>query len=352
MVQKVFDILPPEEAKVETPVKRYPPVKKISILFLFIFILVGALCYFKLPKAEIEIWPEHETLSFEELITASTEIYQTNFSERIIPARIFEIKEVGVNDFSSSGISEKEAKATGTIRVYNDYHHSQTLISKTRFQPPNDKVLYFRTTKRIVVPSKGYVDVEVIADKPGPDYNIEPTDFSIPGLAGYPQYTFVYGKSFEPMRGGVKEGVPIVLEEDVEKARDILTEGLFNEANRSLQTKISKDFVLFEETKKEKILTAIPSVNVGEEARYFNLNAEVQVKALLFKLSDLRNFAKSFILNQITEDKKLNEETLKVDFSLVSVNPELIDISLNLKFQALIFSEIDETFLIETLKGA
>ena len=352
MAQKIFDILPPEKVRFEAPLERHSPNKKILFLFISILLIVSAFCYFKLPKAEIEVWPERETLSFEDNITANIENYQINLLDKIIPAKIFPFSESDTKEFTTSGISEKEERATGTIRVYNDYDQSLTLIARTRFQPPvNGKILYFRSTKKISIPSKGYVDVEVVADEPGPDYNIEPTTFSVPGLAGHPQYTFIYGKSFEPMNGGVKEGVPIVLEEDLEQAKSILTKELFNRANQSLQAKISEGYILFEEAKKDKILEATSSIEVGEEAQYFNLSAAVEVKALLFKRSDLEEFAKSFILAEIAEGKKINEETLEVDFSLVSVDTELEEISLDLKFQALVFSEIDETFLKQALKG-
>ena len=66
MARKIFDILPPEKLKKPTKEiilpeekKRKLSVRKTPIFFFVpLLILIAIISYFKLPKAEIVIWPE------------------------------------------------------------------------------------------------------------------------------------------------------------------------------------------------------------------------------------------------------------------------------------------------------
>ena len=100
-------------------------------------------------------------------------------------------KEVSQN-FTAHGKKLKSTKAHGTMRIYNNYSTAaQTLVATTRFISNEGKL--FRTKERVVIPggyyeggklAAGFIDIEVIADQPGEDYNIDPSTFSIPGFVG------------------------------------------------------------------------------------------------------------------------------------------------------------------------
>lgn len=351
--KKFFDVLPPKklaEKKIKKQSTSPSKAFKKGLVFAFLFLVpLGIISYFTLAKVEIEIWPETEILNFEEKIIADTKTFQVNFFEGIIPARIFEITEAISQEFPSSG--EIEKKAEGTIRVYNNYHLLVTLRSGTRFQPPFEKVLYFCSLEKIIIPAKSYIDVKVEACRPGEGekYNIGPSKFSVPGLSGTDLFFYIHGESFEPIEGAGK--IQKVTEDDLERAKNILTEMLFTQLNESLKSEISTDFILLEEAMKEEILETSSEVEPGAEVQFFEVKAKAKSKTLVFKKSDLENFAKEFILAQIPQNKKLQTESLKIDFQPESINLESGKIILNLKFSAKIYLDIDFSFLRENLKG-
>jgi hypothetical protein len=202
-------------------------------------------------------------------------------------------------------------------------------------------VLYFRSTKAVTVPAKGIVEIDVIADRSGEEYNIEPATFSIPGLVGSPQYTSIYGKSFSKMEGGFQGDVAKVEVEDLNRAKSVLTEKLFSEAKESLKIKASDEYVILDGSSKEEVLNTSSSVEAGKEAPSFIFQESVKSQALVFKKSDLENFAREFIKSKIKEGQKIKEDSLKLDYSPESINLNIGKITLKLKFSAKAYSDIN-----------
>ena len=353
MPKKIIDIFPPSPARnLKEKIFSFPQKtkkfwsKKKALLILFFIVLVPALflIHFAFSKVTIDIWPEMQLLEFEEGITADLEKKNNDdlVLSKTIPAQTIDTGEIiASQSFPSSGRVAKEGKAQGKITIYNNYRLSQYLVANTRFQAPSDQVLYFRSTKAVTIPAKGTLEIDVIADRSGEEYNIEPVTFSIPGLLGLPQYTSIYGKSFSKMEGGFKGEVSKVEEEDLERAKNVLVEKLFNEARESLKIKGGNDYVLLDDAIEKEILDASSSLEAGVEAQSFVFQAKVKMQALAFKKSDLEYFAKEFIKSKISEGQKMKEDSLKIYYSPESVNLNIGKITLKLKFSAKVYSDID-----------
>ncbi len=396
MEQKVTDILPPKgiekketkeslvrekhlfrqkEAEVRISV---PPVKKeLKIkgaptpwrnrVFLFSFlilILVGASCYITLSKAEIEIWPKVEILTFETRLTIDKKAKEPDFIAKVIPGEILEKEKTVSETFSASGKFLKEKKAEGTIKIYNAFSTlSQVLVATTRFVSADGKL--FRTPIKVVIPGgyqekgkliPGEIDVKVIADQPGPEYNIDPTTFSLPGFAGTERYTKFYAKSFQAMEGGFSQEVPQVTKDDLKQAETTLTKRAKEECEASfkneLQTeKLSSESYFLEKAIQTEIVKTFALNIVGDEVEEFNFQVQAKSKTLIFKKEDLKNFAKEFMSPKISEGKKLHDESLKIDFTPETINLDSGKIILSLKISAKIYSEIDLSNLKNNLKG-
>jgi len=363
MPKKIFDILPPKkfiERKVQKPHRfQREFFGKIFIFFILFFVFIGIFSYFALAKVKIEIWPETTPIYFEEEILAGTKFFQVDILEKTIPAKIFEISNRVSQEFSSSGKIEKTAE--GIIRVYNNYYQPVTLRAGTRFQPALEEVLYFCTQQKITIPAKGYLDAKVVACRPGKGekYNIEPSKFSVPGLLGTDLFFYIHAESFQSMKGGGTFAQ--VTEEDLEKAKNILTEQLFEKIKNSLKDilntealKIDKpieDFIILSDAIQEENLEFSSDVKAGAQVSSFQFKVEGTYKALVFKKSDLEEFAIKYIENNIPEDKEIYKESLKIDFQEKNIDLESENIKLKAKFSSKIYSAIDPNFVKEDLKG-
>lgn len=361
--KRVFDIKPsgklpekaepirqPELPRAAASLSSNPPAGggKLVPLFLGAALLAGgALSYFLIPaKVTIEIWPEQK-ITKEDVITAVSA--STNSA---IQGQTIEKETTISQTFKSTGAEFKSSKAQGVIRVYNNYSATpQALIASTRFVSNEGKL--FRTPTRVVIPgSPGFVDVQVVADQPGEDYNIEPSTFSIPGFAGTPKYTAFYGKSFEPMKGGASKQVPQVSQSDLDKAKEILTQKAVEQAKTLLKDFVaSENFVLFDGAVTAQLAEFNPQTKLGEDLENFSAEGKAKARALVFKESDLKNFAVNYIKSKIAPEDKLIDAFFKAEYVLESINLAKPEIILKLSISASSYAIPEDAEIKEMVKN-
>lgn len=367
--KRFFDIIPPYflKNKESAPFPENSNLFKRKVIIggsiLFTLIFIGLFCHFVLSKAKIEVYPKTEILNFREKITIDAGIDWANFSEKIIPGKIFEeIKDVQ-QEFPATDKTKKETRAKGTIKIYNEYNPPapMTLVAQTRFLSETEKCFY--SPKKIYIPKAkiqnkkiipGQTEIEVIAMEPGKDYNISPAKFSIPGLAGTPYYFAVWGESFSPMKGGFIGETRKVSQNNLEEARDVLTKRALEESRLDLQNKISSEFILLDDAFFQEVIESSFSRQPDEEAESFNVKIRVKSKAMAFKKSSLLDFAKNYILSEISKDsvlKQLQPESLEISYSPQSIDLDSGKINLILDFSGKTFFNIVPRDLKQKIQG-
>ena len=357
--RKILDIIPPKETKERVPRDLEPreqkiptrkSVKKIVSLFVgisLVSVLISGYIFIE-PKAEIEIWPVTDLVEF----NTQAVVAVSPKTEGAIPGEIITAERTVSQEFLAKGTKLKTAKASGIIRVYNNYSTSpQPLVATTRFVSADGKL--FRTPNRIVVPgTPGSIDIEVVADQPGPEYNIGPTTFSIPGLAGTAKYTAFYAKSFEPMRGGERKEVPEVTQDDLDNAREILTKKALQESKQDLESKISSgEFIIIGDATSQRIIEFTSPAKKGEEHEKFFAEVRAEAKTLAFRKADLESFSKAYVLSQIPQEKGLQDDSLQIKYFPQKIDLESGKITLGIEIAAKIYSKIEEQSLKEMIKN-
>ena len=369
MGKKFFDIIPPKEisfSKSEKREEKIRPVRKKKRFFLkslvFCFVLLVLIIisgFFLFSKVEVEIWPEIEILNLEENLIIDLNVEIPVFDEKTISGKVFSNEKSASQKFSASGKILKEEKATGVIRVYNAYSTSSRTLVPSRFVSADGKL--FWSVKKIVIPGARYekgklvpgeIDVEVQAAEPGEDYNIGPSTFALPALAGSSLYTTIYGRSFSDMSGGFIGESSQITQEDIEKAEIVLTEELKRQSKEFFKTTVPRDFILLDETISQEIIEASSSLEADAEAESFVFQVKIKSEGIGFKRSDLENFAKSRINLNMPEGTILQEESLEINYSLLEQKiDEEGEIVLSLEIKAKVYSDIDLDKLKKALLG-
>lgn len=368
--KKIFDIAPPvlpHDSKEAQPVEPKPsltrpkssqtrsePIKKpifnkklIPVFAALVLLLAFLLSYFLIPpKAQVEIWPKKERI--EEVTT-------------FVARDVLEAEKIVSGNFEVQGKKLKATKAQGLIRVYNNYSTSpQVLIATTRFVSNDGKL--FRTTKRVTVPggryeggklTAGFIDVEVMADQSGEDYNIDESTFSIPGFAGTSKYTAFYAKSFAPLTGGLNKEVSFLTQQDLDNAKETLNRTALAEAEANIRDSIVSGGYTLIDNKAilVKVLDFKSSAELGQEIASFSAQVKAAAKAIVFKEQGLRDFAGGYIQSKLRPEQKLIERFLKTEYSLEIADLEKNQLVLKISISARTHSLPDELLIKEMIKN-
>jgi len=335
---------------------RWP--KFLIIFIILAFLVAGLVGYLVLPTTKISLSPKIEKVSFDLVVIGSKDISQIDESLNKLPLQEIKVEKTKSKEFSASGEKELNEKAQGRLTVYNEYSSSpQTLVATTRFESPEGKI--FRIEKNIVVPGAeieegkiiaSTIEVEVVADQPGSDYNIGSTNFVIPGFKGTAKYAGFYAESKSPMTGGYKGKVKVVSAEDLEKAEEGLAEELKNEVKQTLQEQIPTDLKLVEQGLKEK-LTKISTVKKGAEADNFNVEMNASIQALFFQEEDLKRLVDLNLVSQVEENKAPLSESQQIDYREIITDWAEEEVTFNLYIEEEVAWQIDIVSLKSDLAG-
>jgi hypothetical protein len=316
--------------------------------------------FFKLPKADITIWPKVDTLSFKQTVTADKSVDSVDITKAVIPAKYLQVTKTSSQDFPATGNASNEGQASGTITIFNKFDPVMPFTFKagTRFISDSGKL--FIASQKIVVPAAkksgskitpGSISVKVQAVEGGESYNIAPSNFSVPGLKGTSYYYSIYATSTSPMSGGYAGKVKKVTDDDIQGAKDVLTKKTTADAAAALKSQVSSDYILLDSSMLSNTTSALTQTKSGTVADNFNYQVTVSASALAFAKSDLDQFARDYIISQVPEGKTLLDNSSKIDYSA-----GLVDVSggkavLNLDFSSGAYQNVDKNSLSLSMLG-
>lgn len=361
--KKEKSMRPIEPREPEEPI--YPSVSssrkwpKFLLAFIILaFLVSGLVAYFVLPNTEIIIQPKTEPIDLELTVFASKDITLLEKSLNKMPLEEVRVEKSKTKSFSASGRKQLNEKARGMVTIYNEYSSSpQTLVATTRFRSPEGKI--FRIEENVVVPGAEIVEgkivpnsleVEVVADQPGSDYNIGPTNFTIPGFKGTAKYAGFYAESKSSMTGGLAKEVKVVSVEDLEKSREALKKELKEEIQGILEEQIPEGLKLLAGGPQEEIIE-ISEIEEGLVADNFELEMKIVSRALAFKEEDLSNLINFNLSSQVGQDKVLLSENQEIDYQETEIDWSAGQATLDLSIQGEAAYQIDTAQLKEDLAG-
>ncbi len=366
MSKKIYDIIPPHLNKKEEIIQKKKPSKRshqkeFFLGVLLFLIIIVAFSFFYLPKADVRIWPKMTTESFKVTIILEGLNSEIDLDKRTIP--LLEIKkenEIWIHDIEVTGVITEATKARGKIKIYNEREpfNSLNLVQGTRFLSEEGK--YFISENSIHVPAPrmeggeiipGVVEINVIASETGEEYNINPSEFSIPGLAGTNLYHTTYGKSDQSMTGGSIGETRYVTKEDIEKAKDRLINNLLSDIEKSLESSFSSDIIVFENTISKDVIEITPIVEAGDRVNQFSIQGKSKATALVLEEKKIRHFAKEYISSRISEKKKIFEERLEMEYVVENIFFEDKKIVLEVDFIVDVYQEPNRKEVFDLIKN-
>ena len=312
-----------------------------------ILVLAGiglASLHFLFAKATVIVRPVLRSVEVYKRITAggSSATSISVFEETVIATKLF----------FATGKELKDIRAKGVIRVFNNQDRAITLVAQTRFMSEEGKV--FRAVDRVIVPggtrkNPGIKDVDIVAAEPGKDYNIGPSQFSIPGLAGSALYTQMHGESTNATTGGVTEEITVVSSADIAQAERTLVQELGDRARVALDTKIPDTLFVIENATVVSVLEAGTIVKEGAALDEFSYRAQVQVTVYAVPQAELESLQSAFLAKELQDKEQLAQGTTKVTYEQVRVDEGVVSFDISIRAGA--YQEINPTELVIRLRG-
>jgi hypothetical protein len=334
--------------------------KTVFLAVLAVILIAGTVsAYFFLPVVKIEIWLKTDNLNVKQEVEINKETKTIDAPNHVLPGRIITEEQTLSKEFKATGKVIKEEKAEGIIRIFNDYSTaSQPLVAATRFVSDEGKL--FRLVEKAVVPGQstekgklvpGFIDVLVRADAAGPDYNIGASTFSIPGFAGTPRYTAFYAKSSLAMAGGFKGESLAVSSEDLENAKKSLTAEIKEKINNVFENRALPGLVLAQEKNPIIIINDSSGVKPGQATETFSYEVKAKGRAILLSEEDLKKIAKTYFINELTEDQKFLTDSIKINSLVKEIDEALGTAKLALDISGKTYKDLEAGFVKDQLKG-
>lgn len=198
-----------------------------------------------------------------------------------------------------------DARSKGTVTIINETDNSYTFVVRTRVLTEDGVLL--RLDKATPIPANGSVEAAVTADEPGPESDIGPDTFMIPGLPESLQEV-IYATSDEPMFGGAGT-VKAVSVNDIAEAKADLQDRLFEEAEANFGVMVSDNEYLERGLFADEELEFV-SEDAGTEGASFEAELSLNVKTMPIP----EDVVAGLLLAQMEE--VLNEDLNSADYGL------------------------------------
>ena len=267
-------------------------------------------------RTHLTIRPHLQYISFDETVSA-----QRNPREGELGFEIIAVTDEISIPIIASGERPVETYAQGTVTIVNDYSSEpQRLLPETRFISASGKIFKLGS-KEIIVPGReatkpGTIPATLYADEPGPSYNIDSTDFTIPGFkeAGLEEkYNKIYASSTGSFTGGALTTEWYITDEQEAQAERELQKQLQERLSLKLEKEKTEELMLIDNTTR---IHYKPITSVFSDSKETGL---VTGRGTIFAAAIGEEQLKKFVTGKLLEEDR--EE------SLVMLNPDVLDMS-------------------------
>lgn len=265
--------------------------KKIFIPLGIVLVGVGVFLFFTLGSAKILVSPQKQDLDFKLKINTSTATEAVSSEFNKIPGQKFTAEKTLSGSYPVTSEKDVAQKANGKITIYNKGATEQKLVATTRFESKDG--LIFRIPDTVNVPAKGSAMATVYADRPGKEYNIGPTTFTIPGFKDTPKFAEFSATSSASMAGGLIGAGKVVAEQDYIKAKEDLTAKVKSAVTSALKDQVAELKVI----EPVQITFEEPVVNakVGEATESLSMSIKGRAQVIAFREGDVKDLITHYL---------------------------------------------------------
>jgi len=277
-------------------------ISKNSHVFIWILCIlaVATLLFFvssDFATATLTITPKSEPVALNDLYMITTSTSTTQGLQ--LHYQILSLTKTMSEPLATNGSQNVAHKATGKAVIYNNYSTAaQRLITNTRLETKDG--LVYRINRSVNVPGQkmvngvetpGSVEVTIVADAPGTQYNMKLSDFkgdfTIPGFQGTPQYDGFYARLSADVTGGFIGTAKTVSADVLSAGRTELENNLQTELIKDIYSQNSDQTVIFKNDYFPIVYTDLPDAS---DATSYTISESATIYAVAFNKAELAAF--------------------------------------------------------------
>lgn len=301
--------------------------KFILISFTVVAAAAGTFFWILTPRLSVSVTPKKETVRFDFQTVSDSGLSSVDTDKSRVPGKDIKIPQEVDGDFIASSKQNQETKAEGEVNIYNEYSSAtQLLVKNTRLATADGKIFHLKNAATIPgasvkngkVVAPGIVTAGVIADGAGPEYNIGPSRFTIPGFAGTPRFDGFYAQSSKSMAGGTVKGGFVATADDVAKAKDALTQKLTASLQDYINAHVPKGMVVLSGARSENVPKF--SYNTPDTEGKFTAHLEVTYEAFAFLETDIATLVEDHLSKRLVGTEKADPSTRIISYADETLN--------------------------------
>lgn len=298
--QEAVVIHPKDGAEHGRSIKMY---RKIAFGFLASFILlIVALSYFSFVRITITLIPNQERVNSNMIFDVYGEIADASSRGEAVNGIVEQVRTVVEDEYDASGEKILGQETIGTVTIYNNHNKNQPLVATTRLLPASDPNKMFRTNQTVNVPAGGSVEVDIYADSPGPDMEIDADKFTIPGLwAGLQDKIYAESKDATVYRQKVEKYVSA---EDIENSRRYLKQKLLENMKSKIDLSYADYGEVIYKIDENSIVSNIEA-EMGEKTDSFSIEMSANVVVVAFDSKMSADLAQQKFSSSLSDNKEM-----------------------------------------------
>lgn len=328
------------------------------VLALLVAWFVGA---FVLPSAKITIKTDSISVNTDVDFIASTSADSLNEETKVVPAVEKQVKKTNTEKVSATGRKNIGDKATGTVTVKLTSCEQDSVTIPAGTGVSNGGLTFITQTdatfnsvkignqcKNDSFPQFTSGTIKVTAQNPGDQYNISGgRSFSVNGIAN------VTGVDSSAMSGGTNKEVTVVSDQDVENAKQKLTDKSKNTAKSELEKQFEEDDLLaITESFTANTPSLVATPKVGEEANEVSVTSATNYTMLGVKQNDLKKLVVASAKEQIDTNKQaISDDGLSKAIYKMGERKTPTDIKVNVQSTVSTGTQVDQDALKEQIMG-
>lgn len=289
-----------------------------------VLLIVGwILAFMVLPKATVTLTTDTSNLDTDLTFTADPAAQQLDQENAILPAISKEFRKTDTEKAAATGQKDLGNKASGSVSLKNctPTDGGVTIPAGTTLSTSN---LAYVTQEATSLPASSFSgggtctttpqSVNVTAANPGEQYNIGGgKTFTVAGFSG------VSGVDSSAMSGGTSRMVKIVSQQDIDNAKQKITDRGGTEAPKDLEEKLKDEgYFPLTDTLTPGNPTVTSAPNAGQEANEVTVTSTTIYTMLGVKEDDLKKFVEEDAKKRIDTGKQairdngLDDATIRV----------------------------------------